>query len=57
MHSKRFVEGLKLEDGMNKSDLFKNDKSDNYKFIFEKPINAKKVSNINIYNNIIIYFL
>lgn len=42
---------------MNKSDLFKNDKSDNYKFIFEKPINAKKVSNINIYNNIIIYFL
>lgn len=37
IHSKRFIDSLKLEEGNNSEDFLKNEGYNNYSFVLERP--------------------
>ena len=51
MHSRRFVENLKLESNGQMEDLFLKERKQLHKFTFDEPINAIKL-NLDELNNI-----
>lgn len=51
MHSRRFLENLKLENGGNMDDLFIKERKELHKFTFEEPYDAINL-NLDDLNNI-----